>query len=166
MKKLFVAFLTLASVFAITQSVHAGVLDAQSSYTEDNGYITPGGPRPYPEPRPNPRPDPYPGPGYPPHRPEPRPQPRPPAPPYPGPGYPGPGYPPQPPYGGGAEYLRCDSYNWNYNECYFSPYRVSRVTLVQQNSYDACIYNQTYGVYQDRVWVSRGCTGTFEIVRY
>ncbi|MDG0817975.1 DUF3011 domain-containing protein [Bdellovibrio svalbardensis] len=148
MKKIFVM---LMAMFALTQVAHATVVDI-----EDNGYIVPGGPRPYPEPRPNPRPDPYPGPGYP----HPRPEPRPPQP------YPGPGYPPQPPYGDSVDYLRCDSYNWNYQECYFSPYRVSRVTLIEQNSYDSCIYNQTYGVYQDRIWVTRGCSGTFAIYRY
>lgn len=151
MMKLFVA---LIATVAMTQFAHANVFDVRdssSNYNDDNGYITPGGPRPSPEP--GPRPQPYP------------------APPGPGGGYPpphqgpGPGYPPQPPYGR-VDYMNCTSYNWNYQECYFSPYRVSGVALINQTSYDPCIYNQTYGIYQDRVWVSRGCSGTFQINHY
>lgn len=167
MKKFLVA---IVAMLALVQVAHAEVFaDMQN---DDNAWVVPGRPGPGPGPvRPGPRPDPYPGhgPGHggPGHggpvRPEPRP-PYPPQPPYPyppAPPYPGPNYPP-----GSVDYVRCESYNYNYQECYFSPYRVNRVTLVQVNSYEPCIYNQTYGVYNDRVWVARGCRATFEIYRY
>ncbi|HWU43870.1 MAG TPA: DUF3011 domain-containing protein, partial [Bdellovibrio sp.] len=110
----------------------------------------PGPGWPHPEPRPEP-PRPYP-PG-----PRPYPDPYPPAP-YPGPG---PGYPP-----GNVEYIRCESSNYNYQECYFSPYGVARVDIVQVLSYEACTYGNTYGIYQDRVWVSGGCRANFAITHY
>lgn len=163
--------ITMIALCAFAQVTHADVFENQNS---ENGYIVPHGPHQGPGPvRPGPRPEPYPGPGYPHPRPEPRPQPRPPAPypqpppqpypqPYPQP-HPGPGYPP--PYGN-IEQIRCDSYNYNYNQCYFNSFRVSSVNLIYSQSYQPCIYNQTYGISANSVWVSNGCSAVFEIVHY
>lgn len=112
-------------------------------------YIRPG-PRPAPYPGNPGRPDPYPGPA-------PRPEPRPPRP------NPGPGYPPPPNYY--TEYVSCSSYGYRYTECYYNTYGLYSVRIYQQNSYDACIWNSTAGVYGDRLWVDRGCSATFEIIR-
>lgn len=112
----------------------------------DTSYV-----RPDPRPPGGGRPDPYPGPG--PVRPDPRPEPR-----------PNPGYPPPPNYR--LEYLSCNSYNYRYTECYFNPYRVAEIRIYNQYSYEPCIWGRTAGVYNDRIWVDRGCSATFEIVRY
>lgn len=94
--------------------------------------------------RPGPRPAPYPGP-----RPHPRPNPQP--------------YPP----GGGAryEYVTCQSWDYRYQECYIGAYGVHTIRIFQVDSHEPCLYNQTFGIYNDRVWVNRGCRATFEIVR-
>lgn len=87
--------------------------------------------------RPGPRPAPYPG------------NPRP---------YPGPGP--------GVEYITCESWNYYFQECFFNPYRVHSVQLYNVISYDPCLFNNTYGVNGDRIWVNRGCRAVFEIIRY
>ncbi|CAE78727.1 conserved hypothetical protein [Bdellovibrio bacteriovorus HD100] len=141
MKNLFFAVLI---VFGLAPWAQADVLESQYQDAETS-YIRPG-PRPAPYPG-NPRPDPYP---------HPNPRPNPPAP-YPNP-YPGPGP--------GVEYITCESWNYYYQECYFNPYRIHSVRLYNVISYDACLYNNTYGIYGDRVWVNRGCRAIFEVIRY
>ncbi len=97
-----------------------------------------------------------------------------------GPGRPGgPGYPPRPPGHGGPsrppgyppqhpyryEYITCYSQDYRYNECYFNPYYIEGLRLYRQVSRAACIWNQTVGIYNGRIWVDRGCSATIEIVR-
>lgn len=104
--------------------------------------------------RPGPgRPGPHPGPGRPGPRPGP-PGPRPPS------------YPPQPPPHYRTEYVTCGAWDYRYNECYVSPYRIQSVRLYTQHSYDACIYGRTFGFNYDRIWTSGGCRATFAIDRY
>ncbi len=87
-----------------------------------------------------------------------------PYPPNPPPVYP-PVYPPVPNPGLQAEYIMCASANFSYFQCIFNPWGVVNVRLIQVNSPYACHLNQTFGVLPDRVWVSNGCAGTFEILR-
>ncbi|MBV2168673.1 MAG: DUF3011 domain-containing protein [Bdellovibrio sp.] len=143
MKNIFMAFLLVCGLAPLA---HADINDNMDN--AETSYIRPG-PRPAPYPgNPNPgRPDPYPG------NPGPRPRPN-------------PGYPPPPPPAYRYEYLSCSSYNYRYNECYFSPYGVAEVRIYSQHSYEACIWGRTAGVYNDRIWVDRGCSATFEIIRY
>ncbi|AHI05040.1 hypothetical protein BDW_02660 [Bdellovibrio bacteriovorus W] len=113
--------------------------------------------------RPGPgRPGPYPGPGNPP-RPNPGPRPTPRPTPVPAP-RPNPGYPPPPNYR--VQHVTCTSYNYRYNECYFSVYGVTNIRIVRQNSYDACVWGRSAGAYNNKVWVDRGCSATFEIVSH
>ncbi|HEX7674940.1 MAG TPA: DUF3011 domain-containing protein [Bdellovibrio sp.] len=176
MKNLLIAMFALV---AFAQVAHADVIDAQqdesisySNQNSDNEWIRPGVPGPRPYPAPGPRPAPYPGPGpghgpghggpgYPGPYPHPHPYPGPAPRPYPPAPVPGPGYP-----GPAVEYVRCDSYNYQYQECFFPSYRVARVDLYQVFSYNACIQNQTFGVYADRVWVTGGCSATFAITHF
>ncbi|MEN0059787.1 MAG: DUF3011 domain-containing protein [Bdellovibrio sp.] len=171
------AFLiALIAVSGLTPVTHAGLnnkIDSESSYVRPGPRPGPGGPgpgrpNPGPAPRPNPGPAPRPNPGPAP-RPNPPPPPRPapprPAPPRPAPPRPVPPPRPQPPVYQ-SEYVRCDSYNYNYNECYFNSYRVYDVRIYRQHSYETCVWGRNAGNYGDRVWVDRGCSATFEIIRY
>lgn len=142
MKNMFLALLIVCGLAPLAQ---ADINDNMGN--ADTSYVRPG-------PRPPGRPDPYPGPG--PVRPDPRPEPR------PNPGYPP--YPPPPNYV--YEHVTCTSYNYRYNECYFNDYRLVEIRIWAQHSYDACIWGRTAGVYGNRLWVDRGCSATFEIVRY
>lgn len=100
-------------------------------------------------------------PGYPP--------PPPPPPPYYPPG-PGPGYPPPPPppyYPPAPQYpqyiqMECGSGDYRYSECYVGG-RIVSVVMRAQYSGAACIANQTWGAYQDRIWVNSGCRGLFQV---
>jgi hypothetical protein len=56
--------------------------------------------------------------------------------------------------------------NHRYTECYFSPWRVRTVQLVQVHSSAACVPGRTYGVYRDRIWVDQGCRATFYVDRW
>ncbi|UXR64722.1 DUF3011 domain-containing protein [Bdellovibrio bacteriovorus] len=141
MKNLFFALLLTVGFATVAQ---ADVFESQQD--PETSYIRPG-PRPAPYPG-NPRPDPYPAPN---------PRPNPPPAPYPNP------YPP----GGNAryEYVNCESWNYNYQECYIGAYGVRSIRIYNVFSYDACLYNQTFGFYNDRIWVNRGCRATFEVLR-
>lgn len=147
MKRILILLVAMCSFTPLAQAD----INEQSDSLESS-YIRPG-PRPAPYPG-NPggprRPDPYPGPG-------PRPRPR------PNPGYPP---PPPPPPQYQYEYLSCHSYGYRYTECFFNPYRVQQIRIYNQHSYEPCIWGQTAGVYNDRIWVDRGCSATFEILRY
>lgn len=141
----------LVMMFALAPLAHADINDTMDN--SDISYIRPG-----PRPPGGGRPDPYPGPV----RPDPRPNPRP----NPGPGYPPHNpYPPPPPPQYYYEYVTCQSYGYRYNECFFNSYRLVQIRIYQQHSYEACIWGQTAGVNYDRIWVNRGCSATFEIVR-
>lgn len=146
MKQLFAFFLAVG-VFASV--AHADISDTLDNST--SSYVRPG-PRPAPYPGNPGRPEPYPGP---------RPGPRP----HPGPGYPP---PPPPPPGPGYhyEYVSCSAYGYRYTECYLNPYGLQQIRFYRQDSYEACIWGQTVGAYNDRVWVDRGCAATFEVIRY
>lgn len=78
-------------------------------------------------------------------------------------GYPNP-YPPPYPGGSYERVVRCESYNYGYNECYLG-YGVSQVTIVRQYSPQPCVAYQTFGTGYDRMWVSNGCRGDF-LVRF
>ena len=97
-------------------------------------------------------------PGPPPNHPNPPPyppnQPPPPPSPYPPPG----NYHP-------SRYIRCESYNWGYVQCY-TGYQVYRVTLVRQWSAAQCIAYRTFGAYSDSMWVDQGCAGDFLVEYY
>lgn len=138
MKKLFMALLIVCGLAPLA---HADINDNMDN--ADTSYIRPG--RPPGPVRPDPRPEPYPDP-YPP-----RPRPN-------------PGYPPPPNYV--YEHVTCTSYDYRYNECYFNNYQVVEIRIWSQHSYDACIWGRTAGVYNNRIWVDRGCSATFEVVRY
>lgn len=58
--------------------------------------------------------------------------------------------------------VRCESYNGGYNECRVGG-RVSNAWMVQEHSKNACAFNQGWGFNRDRVWVHRGCRGTFRV---
>lgn len=100
----------------------------------------------------------------PPHPPVPHPPPHP-HPPYPPPPHPYPPYPPPPPYYG-SQYVLCESIGEHYNECFFNPYNVYNIVLVQQHSSAPCIEGRSYGYYYDRIWVNLGCRATFLVERY
>ena len=86
-----------------------------------------------------------------------------------GPGWgPGPGHgpePPPPPPVQRLEYLRCESNDYRYAECFFDPRGVQGVSLSRQLSRSQCVYGRTYGIYNDRVWVQDGCRAEFTIQR-
>lgn len=84
-----------------------------------------------------------------------------------GPGY-GPGYGDHhgPGYGDyGSEFVRCDSINRRYNECYFDTFRVRNVRLYRQHSKAMCARGRDFGVQRGVIWVQNGCRATFEIIR-
>lgn len=111
-------------------------------------------PHPPPGPHPHPQPPPHPHPGPGPH----------PVPPY----HPHPPYPPphQPPPYYYDQYIRCESVNQYYNECFFNPYGLRGIQLVQVHSSAPCIPGRSYGFYTDRIWVDHGCRATFLIDRW
>lgn len=77
---------------------------------------------------------------------------------------PGPGPTPVPPPGQ-VRFVRCESYGFQYNECWLG-FNVRRVTLTRQWSNYACVAYQTFGAYNDRMWVRNGCAGDFMIEYY
>jgi hypothetical protein len=44
-----------------------------------------------------------------------------------------------------------------------TPGRINSVRLVEENGRRDCIWNQTFGIDNGRLWTSRGCAGTFEV---
>lgn len=153
--------LVALAVCGFMQPAYAEIEEAQYDeelqFQSELSYVRPG-------PRPG-RPGPYPGPPRRPEPPRPSPRPRPPAP-HPGYPQPHPGYPPPPPDYGRIEYYRCDSYGPNnYYQCYIG-YGNRSVRLIQQHSWESCVYGRSYGIMSDRIWVNHGCKATFEIVRY
>lgn len=137
MKAFFVVFLMITGITSISSAME---LDNNSEVIQKKVIYPPMVPGPVPS---------HP-PVYPPH----------PAPPV----YP-PIYPPAPNHGLVTEYITCMSANFSYFQCGFNPWGVVNVRLIQVNSTYACYPNQTFGVLPDRVWVSNGCAGTFEILR-
>lgn len=144
--------------------------DGDVIYLNEERYLNvtlPEPPRP-PPPRNPPNPprypprDPRPEPPRPrpPHPRPPHPRPRPPEPPrYPHP----PRYPYPPPY---TRYIRCDSINGRYHECWLGSRAVHNVWLARVHSRARCIRGYSYGVRFRSIWVDHGCRATFGVNVY
>lgn len=74
---------------------------------------------------------------------------------------------PEPPRNPGyVQYIRCESRDHRYNECWFSSRWVRSVRLVQQHSRANCIRGRDYGVTHRFIWVDNGCRATFAVRGY
>ena len=61
-----------------------------------------------------------------------------------------------------SQVINCSSKDFKYNSCFTSGV-VAYVELIAQQSKAACIKGSTFGANYDRVWVDKGCSGTFRI---
>jgi hypothetical protein len=63
----------------------------------------------------------------------------------------------------GTEQIRCASNDGRYHVCDSSLTNIRRIRLIRQETSRPCDEGQSYGAYQDAVWVDRGCVGVFEV---
>lgn len=66
--------------------------------------------------------------------------------------------------GGNVRYqnVRCDSSGNALNRCPVNG-RIVSLRVVQKHSISPCDYERSYGVYNQGIWVNRGCRATFEV---
>jgi hypothetical protein len=60
------------------------------------------------------------------------------------------------------EYVLCESYNYQFNQCFVRGYIRDAQLLVQRSS-SPCIYGSSWGVNGNSIWVSNGCRAQFEV---
>lgn len=83
-------------------------------------------------------------------------------------GYPPPHQPPyQPPHRGYEEVLSCASTGYRFNSCYpASGLRIRYAQLERQDSRTQCVEGDTWGYDNNRIWVDKGCRGSFRLHTY
>lgn len=141
--------------FLMAFAAAPAALAEQVQHTNDAEAFRPGRPGPGPG-RPGPGRPGHPGnPGRPPGRPPgPPPGHRPPPPP--------PHRPPAPP---SFVRIQCGSEDYRTQECYVGR-QIRSARIERQFSRQACVYGQTWGLWQDRIWVSQGCRAQFLVEIY
>ncbi len=59
-------------------------------------------------------------------------------------------------------YLRCESHNYQYTQCY-APGQIVSAYVVQQLSSVSCQLGNTFGYQSNVLWVNRGCRANFSV---
>ncbi len=67
-----------------------------------------------------------------------------------------------PPHEPSSQVISCASTDYKYNSCFVNG-AIGYVELISQKSKTTCIKGSNYGANYDRIWVDKGCSGTFRV---